>query len=79
MLRISASKARVHFAEILNRVAFGREHVIVHRNEKDIGVFLSVKEFEGLKKLADQMEDQLDVESGLKALEIRESMSLDEL
>jgi prevent-host-death family protein len=79
MTRISASKIREDFSDTLNRVAFGGERVVVHRNNKDVAALISMEDFAVLRRLVGEIEDRLDVKAALKALETDESIPLDEL
>ncbi|MEW6379411.1 MAG: type II toxin-antitoxin system prevent-host-death family antitoxin [bacterium] len=65
MTRLSASKARDHFADILNRVAYKEERVILHRRGKNLAAVVSIADLELLEKL----EDQIDIEDAKEALE----------
>lgn len=48
-LRIPASKARFEPADILNRIAFSGEHVIIQRHEKDLTAVIPIQDYELLK------------------------------
>jgi len=61
---ISTADARKHFADIVNRVAYGRESVILTRRGEEIAALVSMKELELLR----QLEDFIDIEDAKKAL-----------
>lgn len=65
MTRLAASEARDRFAEVLNRVAFGRERVILERRGKDLAAIVPLEDL----KVLEALEDRLDVQDALAALE----------
>ncbi len=64
MVRLAASKVRENFADILNRVAYQRERVLLRRRGRDLAALVSVDDLALLNKL----EERLDVEAAQKAL-----------
>jgi len=62
--KLSASEARQNFSDILNRAAFGRERVLVHRGKKPIAAIMPVEDYEFLEEL----EDRIDIEEARKRL-----------
>jgi prevent-host-death family protein len=64
MTRLAAGKVRQEFAETVNRVAYGRERVILHRRGKDLAALIP---FEDLM-LLEELEDRLDLEEGERIL-----------
>ncbi|HEV2352534.1 MAG TPA: type II toxin-antitoxin system prevent-host-death family antitoxin [Terriglobia bacterium] len=64
MTRIPSGKLREDFSETVNRVAYGRERIIVHRRGKDLAALIPVEDLELLEKL----EDEEDVEEAEKVL-----------
>jgi prevent-host-death family protein len=62
--KLTASEARQNFSDILNRAAFGRERVIVHRGKKAVAAVVPIEDLELLEKL----EDEIDVAAARKAL-----------
>jgi prevent-host-death family protein len=62
--KLTASAARQNFSDILNRAAFGRERVLVHRGKKPIAAIMPVEDFEFLEEL----EDRIDIEEARKRL-----------
>ncbi len=61
---ISIADARKQFADIVNKVAYGRESVILTRRGEKIAALVSMEELELLK----QIEDFIDIEDAKKAL-----------
>jgi prevent-host-death family protein len=62
--RVSASVAREKFAEIVNRVEYRGERVIVRRHNRDVAAVIPVEDLELLQRV----EEQMDIKDALKAL-----------
>ncbi len=62
--RMSASLAREKFADIVRRVEYRGERVIVRRHNRDVAAVVPVEDFELLQRI----EDQTDIKDALKAL-----------
>lgn len=56
MDRIPASEARLQFAEIVNKVAFGGERILLHRHGKDVAALVPVADLELLEELENRMD-----------------------
>lgn len=65
MTRVAASEARDHFAEVLNRVAFGRERVVLERRGKDLAALVSLDDL----RILEALEERMDLQDALAALE----------
>jgi len=80
MTRVSATAARRDFSEILNRVAYRGERVVLERNGKDIAVLISIEDLELLRKYEDAMDnaaaDEVIDEPGRSWDEIKAEMGL---
>jgi prevent-host-death family protein len=63
MHRVPASKARERLADILNRVAFKGERVVLHRHGKNVAAMISVDDLE----LLEELEERLDLEAVRRA------------
>jgi prevent-host-death family protein len=63
MVRIPTSQVRHELAEILNRVAYQGERVVLKRNGRDVAALISLDD---LKRL-EEIEDRLDYEAGEKS------------
>ena len=61
---ISTADARKNFADIVNKVAYGKESVILTRRGQKIAALVSIDELE----LLQYIEDHLDIEDAKKAL-----------
>lgn len=64
MSRIPASKARLQFAEVVNKVTFGGERVVLHRHGKDVAAMVPIEDLE----LLQQLESRMDLELARAAL-----------
>jgi prevent-host-death family protein len=61
---ISTADARKHFADIVNKVAYGKEPIVLTRRGQEIAALVSMDELELLR----QIEDHIDIEDAKKAL-----------
>jgi prevent-host-death family protein len=64
MTRLAVTKAREELAEMLNRVAYGRERVVLQRRGKNVAALVPIEDLE----LLEMLEDRLDLESAKRAL-----------
>ncbi|MBI2372311.1 MAG: type II toxin-antitoxin system Phd/YefM family antitoxin [Deltaproteobacteria bacterium] len=64
MIRLTTTEVRSGFADILNRVAYRGERIVLHRRGKDVAALIPVEDL----ALLEELEDRLDVEEGEKAL-----------
>ncbi len=65
MTRLNATEARSEFAEILNRVAYRKERIILHRRGKNVAALVPLEDFTFLE----QLEDRIDLEEARAALD----------
>ena len=63
--KISTADARKNFADIVNKVAYGKESIILTRRGREIAALVSIDELE----LLQQIEDYIDIEDAKKALQ----------
>jgi len=61
---ITTADARKNFADIVNKVAYGNEPIVLTRRGKEIAALISMDELE----LLQQIEDHMDIEDAKKAL-----------
>ena len=61
---ISTAEARKNFADIVNKVAYGKEPIVLTRRGKEVAALVSIDELELLR----QIEDYIDIEDAKKAL-----------
>jgi PHD/YefM family antitoxin component YafN of YafNO toxin-antitoxin module len=64
MTRIATGKVRQAFAETTNRVAYGRERIVLYRRGKDLAALIPVEDL----TLLEALEDRLDAQEAEKAL-----------
>ena len=74
--KISTADARKKFANIINRVAFGKESFILTRRGEALAALVSVEDL----KLLQEMEERKDIEDAWQARETKgETVSWEEL
>ena len=74
--KISAADARKKFANIINRVAYGKESFILTRRGEALAAIVSMEDL----KLLQEIEEQMDIEDAWKARnEPGESISWEKL
>ena len=64
MVRIPASKVRQNFSDILNRVAYRGERIVLRRRGKDLVAVVPLQDLQFM----DELEERLDLEAAQKAL-----------
>jgi len=64
MTRLPSGKVRQDFSETVNRVAYGRERIILHRRGRDVAALIPVEDL----ALLEAVEDRLDGEEAEKIL-----------
>ncbi len=64
MTRLPASKAREQFADVINRVTYRGERVVLERRGKVVAALVPVEDLE----LLEALENKLDVEAARAAL-----------
>lgn len=64
MKALNTSDAREKLAEVLNRVAYGKDRVRITRHGKEIAAVVPIEDLE----LIERLEDQIDLEEAEKAL-----------
>jgi antitoxin Phd len=62
--KVSTADARKNFADIVNKVAYGKEPIILTRRGQDVAALVSIEELE----LLQQIEDHIDIEDAKQAL-----------
>jgi len=65
MTRLTASQLREDMATAINKVAFGRERIVLQRNNKDVAALVPMEDLTLLREL----EDRADLAEIKKALE----------
>lgn len=64
MSRVSAGQARKDFSSALNRVAYGRERLVLQRRGKDVAALIPMEDL----ALLEAIEDRLDLDDARAAL-----------
>lgn len=64
MAHLPSSKAREGFADTINRVAFGKERVVLRRRGKDVAAVVSMEDL----RLLEDLEDRIDLVDARAAL-----------
>jgi prevent-host-death family protein len=59
---LSSGEARKNFADTLNRVTYGSEHIAIKRSGKESVYLISSQDYELFQKLLQQAEDKTDLE-----------------
>ena len=68
---LDATKARDAWADTLNRVAYGKERLILQRRGKPIAAVVSIDDLRILERLIEQMADRLEKDIDREELESR--------
>jgi len=66
--KLKASAVRDDFSEIINRVAYGKEHVILTRRGKDLAALVPADELDLFRAVIEKLEDELDIAEAKKRL-----------
>jgi prevent-host-death family protein len=61
---LASAKVRKDFSETVNRVAYGRERIVLHRRGRDLAAMIPVEDL----ALLEELEDRLDGEEAEKIL-----------
>ncbi len=64
MTRLAAGQVRKGFADALNRVAYGRERIVLHRRGKNVAAMVPVEDL----ALLEELETRVDLEEARAAL-----------
>lgn len=76
MGRLPASKARDGFADTINRVAYGKERVVLRRRGKEVAAVVPIDDLCLLEELEDRI-DLIDVRTALAETKTKGVESLD--
>jgi prevent-host-death family protein len=72
MERVAASKAREDFADVLNKVAFGRSRIVLHRRGRDL---VAVVPMADLERLLEDERDLNDLDAARQKLSDSDRLS----
>ncbi len=64
MTRLAAGAVRKDFADALNRVAYGKERIVLHRRGKNVAAMVPVEDL----ALLEELETRFDLEEARAAL-----------
>lgn len=76
MAHLPSSKAREGFADTINRVAFGKERVVLRRRGKEVAAVVSMEDLRLLEDLEDRI-DLVDARAALAETQKKGAKSLD--
>lgn len=62
----STAEARKIFANLVNKVASGKEPAVLTRRGQEVATLVSVEEF----RLLQELEDRIDIENAIRALDV---------
>ncbi|MDP9439238.1 MAG: type II toxin-antitoxin system Phd/YefM family antitoxin [Actinomycetota bacterium] len=65
---VGASEARIVFSELLSRVAYGRERVVIGRRGRPMAAMIGTDELRLFERLLEEREDRLDTKAADRAL-----------
>lgn len=68
MERIKTHKARDEFGSVVNRVAYGKERIVLVRRNKPMAAIIPMEDLHLLERLIESEEDRIDLEEARKAL-----------
>lgn len=78
MTRMTTGKARQDFSETVNRVAYGRERIVLHRRGKDLVALVPVEDLKTLEALEDRFDAEA-AEAALKEAEEKGTVPYEEV
>lgn len=64
MTRLTTTKARDAFSDIINRVSYRGERIVLERHGKDVVAMVPIEDF----RLIEEIEDRMDVEEAFRRL-----------
>ncbi|MDP3090685.1 MAG: type II toxin-antitoxin system prevent-host-death family antitoxin [Nitrospira sp.] len=76
MAHLPSSKAREGFADTINRVAFGKERVVLRRRGKEVAAVVSMEDLRLLEDLEDRI-DLIDARAALAETKKKGAKSLE--
>jgi antitoxin Phd len=61
---ISTAEARKNFADLVNKVVYGKESAVLTRRGREVAALVSIEEF----RLLQELEDRIDIEDAIRSL-----------
>ena len=77
-MNLSSTEARKNFADTLNRVAYGSEHIAIERSGKELAYLIPAQDYELFQQLLQQAEDTEDIETAESRMEDPQEIGFDE-
>ena len=74
MTEIGVADIRANLADVINRVAYGGERIVLERRKKPVLALVSMEDLKALE----EMEDRADVKAALKARKEKGGISLEQ-
>jgi prevent-host-death family protein len=74
-MEIGVAEIRDNLAEVINRVAYGGERVVLRRRRKDVAAVVSIEDL----RLLEALEDRADVKAALKARKQKGAVPLEKI
>lgn len=65
---IDSSSARNGFTDVVNRVSYGRERLVVRRHGRDLAAVIPMEDLELLERFIEEAEDRIDVDEAERIL-----------
>jgi prevent-host-death family protein len=75
MLEVGVHEIRANLAEVINRVAYGGQRIVLQRRSKSVAAVVSMEDLE----LLQAMEDRSDVRAAIKARREKGAVSLEKI
>ena len=65
MASMNTTEARENLADVLNRVAYGKDRIRISRRGKDVAAVVPIEDLEMIERI----ENEIDIREAMKALE----------
>ena len=75
MMEVGVHEIRANLAEVINRVAYGGERIVLERRSKPVLALVSMEDLE----LLNALEDRADVKAALKARKEKGAVPLEKI
>jgi prevent-host-death family protein len=69
-------EARKSFSKTINRVAFGKERIVLERRGEDVAAVIPVEDLELFERLMEEFEDHMDIKEAHRRLADPEDRSM---
>lgn len=68
MTRVSLSEARENFSDLVNKVKYNKERIIVNKHGKEAAALINIEDLHLLDALIEKYENDLDIEEAKRVL-----------